>query len=430
MFDPLIAWDRLLLLCAPAFTQPSFTLFQCLMTAWALCPGRKTVTAMISMIEPVKRRAHDAYHRLLRSAQWSLAKLWCPLTLWLIARFAKDGQIPLLLDDTLYHKCGRRVSGAGVFRDAVRSTAKHVVYARGLNLVVLCVRVTPPWTGEPLALPINVRLHHKGGPTLLDLAEEMVREVAGWLPERTFKLCCDGAYASLAGRGLDRTVVLSRMRRDAALFRRPVPPRKRRAGRPRKKGARLPLLEKIAKTTKGWKKCTIDCRGRSKELKLLALPVLWYGVCPDSEVLLVIVRDPSGKQPDDFFFTTDLQETPALVAADYASRWAIEDTFRNAKQYLGGQHPQTWKGEGPERAAGLSFWLYVAIWAWYLLVHGDRQTWEPTPWYPAKRAAAFQDALAALRRVLWRKRFSSLNVFGPQMRKTVTSLINALARAG
>jgi hypothetical protein len=65
--------------------------------------------------------------------------------------------------------------------------------------------------------------------------------------------------------------------------------------------------------------------------------VLWYAVCPDRPVLLVIVRDPDGVERDDFFFTTDLVMTPAQVVNPYAGRWSTEDTFRNAKQFLGGQ---------------------------------------------------------------------------------------------
>lgn len=49
-----------------------------------------------------------------------------------------------------------------------------------------------------------------------------------------------------------------------------------------------------------------------------------------------------------------------------------EDTFRNTKQLLGGEQPQTWKAQGPERAAALSFWTYSAVWLWYLACHGDR----------------------------------------------------------
>ena len=40
-------------------------------------------------------------------------------------------------------------------------------------------------------------------------AAEMIRELAGWLPDRKLHLCADGAYASLAGADLPRTQVTS-----------------------------------------------------------------------------------------------------------------------------------------------------------------------------------------------------------------------------
>jgi len=121
---------------------------------------------------------------------------------------------------------------------------------------------------------------------------------------------------------------------------------------------------------------------------LLTRPVLWYAVKPDQQVLLVIVRDVARIQRDDFFFTTDLDADPADVATEYACRWAIEDTFRAVKQHLGGQQPQTWKGAGPERAAALSFWIYTAIWCWYIPTHGHAPRWPTRPWYPTSAPPA------------------------------------------
>jgi len=62
------------------------------------------------------------------------------------------GVVPLDLDDSLWHKSGRCVDGAGSFRDAVRSTRSTIVYATGLNLVVVTLRVLPPWGGMPIGL--------------------------------------------------------------------------------------------------------------------------------------------------------------------------------------------------------------------------------------------------------------------------------------
>lgn len=427
---PVATWYRNLAAYTSCFTRPSFVLFYELSTAWILCPGRRTVTRMIGLLEPRSRRAHDAYHRFLRRGTWRMSDLWPILARGLVTAFAPCGVIPLDLDDTLFHKTGRRIAGAGIFRDAVRSSGKSVVYALGLNLVVLTLRVTPPWGGEPLGLPIGVRLYRKGGPTHLDLAEQMLRAVAGWFPDRFFALCCDGAYASLAGRRLPRTHVTSRMRRDAALYELPPKRRKPKRGRPAKKGKRLPTPEQLARRArKGWTRVEVDMRGRKVERLILSRQVLWYNVCPDRCVLLVIVRDPEGKQPDDFFFTTELEDDPAAVAARYNGRWSIEDTFRNVKQSLGGEDPQTWKYKGPERAASLSLWLYAATWSWYITTQGTKQTWPALPWYTAKKTPSFADALAALRRALWRERIFVKSAPRPLSPKMAAALIEVLARA-
>jgi len=233
-----------------------------------------------------------------------------------------------------------------------------------------------------LGLAVNCRLFRKGGPTHNDLAAAMMAELAEWLPGRSFILCADGAYASLAGRGLPCTQVCSRMRRDAALYE-AAPARSGRRGRPAKKGARLPSLEAMAAAAAGWVTVEIDWRGRTVTRHIWSRAVLWYSVCPDAMVLLVVVRDPTAVERDDYFFTTDLAVVPAEVASLYAGRWSIEDTFRATKQSLGGEDPQCWKHRGPERVVSLSLWLHANVGAWYLGTQGTTRTWTPRPWYTA-----------------------------------------------
>jgi len=424
------AWRGVLGCADGVFTAPSWALFADLVEAWVCCPARRTITGMLTLIDPGRRGAHDAYHRLIRAGVWSTARLWHRLAVLAVNRLAPDGPVPLQVDDTLLHKSGRKVDGAGSFRDAVRSTGARIVYAHGLNLVVITLRVRAPWGGEPLGLPVNVRLFRKGGATHAQLVEQMITELAGWLPGRVLTLCGDGAYATLAGAGLPRTHVISRMRRDAALFA-PAPPRTGRRGRPAKKGARLPTPpeQAAAATRTQWRRTSIDRRGRDVDVDLLARAVLWYAVNPEHQVLLVIVRDPAGIERDDFFFTTDLNAQPADVAAEYASRWSIEDTFRAVKQHLGAQQPQSWKDAGPERVANLSFWIYTAIWCWYIPTHGETPHWPNRPWYRAKRTPSFPDALAELRATLWRQRITAISGQQQLIPQIVDTLINTLARA-
>ncbi len=83
----------------------------------------------------------------------------------------------------------------------------------------------------------------------------------------------------------------------------------------------VPSPEQMARQSRtGWVRAAVEERGKVVERLLLSRPVLWYAVCPDRRVLLVIVRDPTGKQRDDFFFTTDIEASAAAVVEHYAGR--------------------------------------------------------------------------------------------------------------
>jgi hypothetical protein len=284
---------------------------------------------------------------------------------------------------------------------------KTVVFARGLNLIVLTLRVNLPWGGGPIALPINMRLRIKNGPSHIDLAEQMLIELAGWLPQRRFFLHCDGFYTALIDRDLPRTRLITRMRKDAIIF--DLPPKREnpRRGRKRIRGAKLPKPMQLAESIRGFKLVTPIERGRKKKRLVWAKKVIWYHVSK-RPVLLVISKDPADKDKVDFFVTTDLTLTPQQVIEGFAGRWGIEDTFKNTKQILGGQQPQSFKRQAPVRAAAMSFWLYSMVWLWYL---ENKRYWKMLPrlaWYHQKRTPSFADALACLRQVLWKDRINCM----------------------
>ena len=428
-----LAWEAILAVAVSVFTQPAFRLFRHIACGWVLCPARHTITGMLPSADPDGAHAHDAFHRFFRDAVWKTAPLWKALTVALAAALLPaDQPVGTSIDDTIAHKTGPKVNGAGVFRDPVRSTKRKVVYAFGLNVVVLSLRVHLPWAPHPFGLPVNLRLYRKGGPSHVKLAADMLRDLTEWLPLYHFILTADGAYASLAKLRPPRTHVTSRMRRDAALHDIPAPRLPGQRGRPRKKGPRLPTPPAIASqaSTDHWKLTEVRMRGRTVQRRLLARTLLWYKVATDAPVLLVIVRDPAGREHDDFFFTTDIHADPGAVVSDYAGRWSIEVTFRDAKQILGAEQPQSWRRQGPERTVTLAFWLHSAVWLWYITVRGDKISWPLRPWYTRKRSPSFADALAALRSALWRQRLSASSATKPELSKIAASLVDLLARAG
>ena len=421
-------WSGLLEQFFPIFTQPGSHTFATLMTGWILCTTRKTITGILPFADPLGLHAHDAYHRFLPDARWNVNGLWRILTLTLVARLCRRGVITLAIDDTLFRHSGRKIDGASFWRDAVCSTRNKTVYAWGLNLVVLTLQIQPPWGGEPLGLPIHMRLHRKHQKTLIELAVEMIQEVRTWLPERKIRIVGDGFYAALAGKPLSEITMISRIRRDANLYDLPPKRRRKRRGRPRTKGKKLAKLEKMAAHIQNWE--WIEVRQRSKMIKRLVYSriVLWPKVTK-KPIQVLISRDPEGKEKDDFLFTTDVEMSVREVLEVYGDRWAIEDTFKHTKQSLGAQQPQTYKCQGPERAAALGLWLYSMVWFWYLTQRPHHRTFIVLPWYSQKRTPSFADALGCLRRQLWQERIKTMFGNSTVHNQKYEFLIEALATA-
>lgn len=428
------AYDTLLAACQPLFAQSrTHRLFCQLVTAWVLCTTRRTITGLLAFIPGAERRVHDAYHHFFQCALWEPDDLFEVLTRRIVRTVCPSGALTFDVDDTLHPKAGRHVNGAGIWRDAVRSTSTQVVYALGLNLVVLTVRITPPWGGFPIALPVRVRVHRKGGPTYIDLAAEMIEEVALLLPGCTLRICADGLYAALATK-LPREITLtSRLRRDAALNDEPRPRPAGTRGRKPTKGAPLPKPPALAQEAGALGLFSLTTMTRCQhtvERLIYSRIVRWNGLT----VLVVIVRDPDGHEKDDFFFTTDLTACALDVPDHYGGRWAIEVTFRDVKQLLGGHEAQCWAARGPERAAALAYWLYALVWYCLLVAETaeQRRAIQSTPWYPQKRVPSFADALTWLRRHLWQARISPRALRNSALAKNAEDLdliIDQLSRA-
>ncbi|GAJ00817.1 unnamed protein product, partial [marine sediment metagenome] len=123
----------------------------------------------------------------------------------------------------------------------------------------------------------------------------MINEVRQWLPERLFRVVGDGFYATLAGKTLNAVTIISRIRRDANLYNLPPKRRKKKRGRPRKRGKKLAKLEKMAAHIQNWQTVTFRQRGKTVKRLVYTRIVLWYTVSRNP-IMLVISRDPNGKE--------------------------------------------------------------------------------------------------------------------------------------
>jgi hypothetical protein len=416
------------------FTKPAAALFLRTAVGWALCPARRTLTNIYRFGDPHHTTNVDATHYFFRDGEWSSSELWRLWTQLLVSRLAPDDEVlTLTLDDTTHHKTGPCIDGARTCRDAVRSTRKKVVHCWALQYVPLCLLVHPPWGGEPLSIPLAIRLNRKMPDgktpvTLLDHAEAMLRELAEWFPAKRFRLVADGAYAPLAGRGLPRTEIISRIRSDAAIFDLPPPRQPGQRGRPAMKGERLPTPKAMAARARKWRRVETTERGVKRERLVYTRQVVWVHVSK-KPVWLVISRDPAGKEADDFFLTTETAMSGAEAVSLFSDRWSVEDTFRNVKQFLGAEEPQSWRRAGPERAGAFSYLMYGAIWLERIDRQGQEVARLERPWYREKTAVSFQDALADVRTRLWEERIKGIFASENDLMKIQKTLIEAVVWA-
>jgi hypothetical protein len=86
------SWLTFLRLFAGCLTAPGQLLFEQLITAWALCPGRRTLTRLWSVIPAERRRRYEAYARWVRKGKWSPDELWRHLVVHLVEHWAAAGR--------------------------------------------------------------------------------------------------------------------------------------------------------------------------------------------------------------------------------------------------------------------------------------------------------------------------------------------------
>lgn len=408
-------------------STPNAASFTTLVLGWILCRGRRTLSGVIRAAGPFAPKSHDAYQNFFSMSKWDMDVLWEGLFLLLVAALcmAADGTVgPIWIagDDTLLKHYGHRIWGAGLYRDAVKSSRKRTVFSWGHNWTVLVMIVKVPLLEERfVALPILARLNPKlpgegktkskgkgakNKQTTVTLMTGMIRMAAGWAPSATFIFCGDGAYACLAGEVPPNVLVVSRIRRDAAIY--APAPRKRKKGQPGpnpRKGKRMRTPQDYANALpeKAWRLHRLCLYGEIVERQIHTFTAVWDSVLPGQPIPIVCVRDPKGEHDDEFFFSTDSAMSPEQIILYYAGRWSIEVVFRECKQYLGIQDPQARKRDAILRLAPFVLWLNALVKCWFLLLPRQEQlrAIDKDPWYPHKNTISFQDMLTALRTHFW-----------------------------
>lgn len=417
----------------PAFTQPTFQRFTLLMVAALLTSGRRTVANLLRTLGPLAQGHPTTYQRVFSAASWSSLQLACLLARFVVAYFLPDGPIPLVGDDTVDGHKGKKVYGKARHRDPVRSSHSYTAWRYGHKGVVLCVLVRFPFAARPWALPLLVDLYRTAEQnrqrkrphrTPAQLMCRLLRLMLLRLPQRTFVFVGDAGYGShevarFCWRHRVRLTLVSKLHPDANLHEPPPPYHGK--GRPRQKGAKLPKPRQAAAAATllslevGW------YGGGSRQVAQANGVGSWYkagsGLVP---IRWVFVRDQSGTHRDEYFFTTDVTLTIAAIIGCYTSRWNIETTFQELRDYLGLETTRGWCRATVLRLAPCLFGLYTAVAVLYAALPESKRS--GSIFWPGKQAVTFSDALTGVRRWLWAEGVFSQAPDGMTMEKLPASL--------
>ena len=448
-------WNALLLQLCCVFTEPTAEVWRQIALGWTLHRGPAAVTGIFRTLGRLADRHWTVYQKFFYRAAWSLDVLNRALMVHVVAPMILESGainpvsgkpvVDLAIDDTTAARYGKHVAHAGWFKDASAAgqATKGTVIHWAHNWIVGAVTLRlPRWPLIRWVLPVAFCLYRKPADcdrrhsfhTRQVLAARMVRQVAEALPDIEIRVAADGQYAARdMVKGLPPGAnLVSRIRSDAALY--ALPPARRpsgRRGRTPKKGRRLPTPRQMAaRRKKGWKRITLLKQGRTVERLVLGITCLWYHVCRDVPIRPVIVRDPAGREKDDFFFSTDATVPDAQIAQRAGDRWGVEEAILEAKQQLGFEDTRGWCSKTVNRQAPLAMVLVTLVKAWYARCAAAEPSLAPesTPWY-AKTRPSFADMLAALRRVLWQHRISPKSMFSARVREFLDTVAYALFEA-
>lgn len=453
------SWKSFCQILEPALAGPTLPTLLHVLTGWVLCRSKPTVTNLVRTIGPrllgLAARHWTTYEQWFYRRSWSLAAMSRLLLTQVVGPLLEaegDGPpgaarvIELKIDDTTCGRHGKHVAYAGYFKDASASNAGRAVTHWSHNWVIAAAAVRcKRFSSWVTALPVLASLYRKPKDcdarhpflTRPQLAAQMVREVRWALPDWEIRVGVDGAYASrqFLGELPANANAVSRLRKDAALYALPPRRRVRRRGRPRRYGRRLPSPRELARRRKtGWRTIAVRKGGKIVKRQVWSLVCLWPRVCGLTPIKLVIVRDPDGKQKDDFFFCTDASVDEVQIVERAYARWSIEESIQDAKQQHGFEQVQGWCPRTVERQAPMALVVQTLVKAWYLM-HGVKaraaqprgpQAW---PWMADKTHPSYLDMLATLRAVLWDDRINSRSPRKDQVRDILKSLRFSLCAA-
>lgn len=393
--------------------------FSLILLGMVFARGRRTVTTWLRAVG-IRDDFADYYYFLqpLGRKSKGLAER---LFMLLLVHLPTGPRLLLAVDDTPTKRYGPCVQGAGIHHNPTPGPADQKFLYGHIWVTISLVLRHPLWQtiGLPLLGLLYVRAkdiakipqkHNWEFRTKLQLALAALRPLVqlAIAAGKTVWIVADGAYAKcpflrpLRRMGL---TVVSRLRKDAALWTLPAKPKQRRRGRPRKYGAKRIHLKRRAAHPLGWEQveCWVYGRLVTKTIKtFLATYRPAEGV-----IRVVIVKEDNRCE---HFFCTDSRATPREIIEAFGDRAAIEQDFHDVKEVWGAGQQQVRNIWTNVAVFNLNLWVQTLVecWAWHKSADEIRDR-RDSPWDDPNRRPSHADRRKALRRQTLEHEYSSLS---------------------
>jgi hypothetical protein len=386
------------------FSKPSFEYFNILLSAILLGQPRKTVTAGLRLLNPKGHFSNAC--RFLSHYVWDAAGLGLSVLTMAINSFGMKAPFLFALDDTLVAKYGPKIFGRGLhFNHTGKPNEPR--YINGHNWVVLGLLHFSTLFSKWICLPILADLfvpelvlpkgkEFKSRTRLaIDLLRKLKNHVKGELT-----IVADGLYAktSLVNFCLSEGITfISRLRSDAALYQSAQDATgRRRRGRPRKYGKRLPKLEQMAKNKEHFKKYNLTLYGESHQLYIKSFEALWK---PAGQFIKVLMVYFDGAKTASYFFSTDLSLSDTQIIQWVAARFSIEIVFGDLKEHLGLTDWQCRVQKAVVRSVPLTCvaTTLLVLWSYGQSHRKQLGLWNKYAWYSNKASPSIHDMVQQLK---------------------------------
>src|SRR6266511_131262 len=336
----------------PCFTAPWFATMSSLVTGALSASGPRTVTGMWQAAGLAGRVHWSRAHRFFSRAVWDPDRVGLALARAVVASLAPGGAaVTVAVDDTLFHRYGRKVHGAKYQHDG--SARGRDGIGRGNCFVIVGVVAAVPFLARQVCLPALFRLHiPKTSASKTEQARSMVDLLARPCPGAPSTWWRRPASADRPGAACPP----ASLHHPPGRQRGPAPTRTRRTGRrghPAWKGERLGSAAEIAAAAT-WRRTRVTRYGTTETVDLAVITCLWWGSLHRTPIRVVLVRGTSQARPYTLApATTDLASTGGQIVARYASRWSSNSRSRTARTSWA---PATPKAGCPPPSSALLPW--------------------------------------------------------------------------